>query len=212
MKTAAAPEGSVTLRRVDAQPSRRPPKSEWSFDLTLKNDAAEPRWFLLADPFEHPLSEPREAPGLAVFEAKSAGGAAVRMVRFSSTNDIVAFHLPSGSTLNIDNLALRCWSEQCPATLNVWASATLNVSGKPVLDGWLKGQPLSAPPGEDRVDMKGAKKTFKHLNKDFNAEAIDYAAAAKWSLKHDTASPWGAGISPEANETMRKAAEGAEPK
>jgi hypothetical protein len=180
----------VRVLKAVAQRAPRPPKSIWTVDLELTaGEGGEGQWFVFSDPIENAPME-RTAPGVKLLEATTQGGASVRLVRFSSTPNLLAVWVAPGSVLTLLELKLQCWLGRGAEALEVHGTRALRVSGVSVMEGWLKGQQVKSPVGEVEVVFGAGRQVLNHLNPDFEAEPVTYEVEERWRCALGVGAPW----------------------
>jgi hypothetical protein len=98
---------AVEVSLVGERPGR-PPQRRLTIDVTLRNRAAEPRWFLL------PTDLPPTAPhgGVDVLEVQQlAGQGRAVLGRFLGTGGFQAALVPGGAEVRLHGLSLSYWAE-----------------------------------------------------------------------------------------------------
>jgi hypothetical protein len=181
----------VRVLKATAQRAPRPPKSIWTVDLEL-TAGPDGRWFVLSDPIEN-APEPRTSPGVKLLEATAASGAVVRMVRFSSTPNLLAFWVAPGAVVRLTELKLQCWAARGVEALEVHGARDVLVSGASVTEGWLKGHAVQSPVGGGSLAEVGfgtGRQVLNHLNPDFAAEPVTYQAEERWRCALNVEVPW----------------------
>lgn len=182
----------VTARLLAIEPAARPPRSTWTFDLSLANEATEARWFLLSQPIDVSLGQPRGTVG-AELTAIATDQGPVPVLHLSSANEILAVLLPVGGRLELRGVTLGCWVAGGVTALEVWAVPEVLIDGRPIARTWLAGHALQAPAGSVTADYGARKREHKYMDPTFTDHGVRYTAAEKWSLPLDLtghALPW----------------------
>ena len=132
---ASTNEPVVEIKYV-AMHLERPPKIRLFFDITLSNERAGPRWFLLPDR----LGPEREAAAYAVdiiegYELQGQGQAGV--VHFGGSHGFQALLLPAGGRVELQRFPILFWGKMPDSVLiEVISANQLTVGGKPA-EAWL---------------------------------------------------------------------------
>lgn len=192
------PSGSVEAEVLGIEGAARPPKSVWSLRVTLRNDASEPRWFLLSDPLEDDPSKPRNAPGARIDALETPAGE-VRRLLVHSTDELLGFRLPAGASLVVEPLELETWKKEGVETLKAVSAEAIQADGAPLVERWLDGRDMLVPDGVERVDPRNAAKLAEHMNEDLEMVPIGLERAASLRAPLDTSGlelPWAGSETP----------------
>jgi hypothetical protein len=184
-------QSDVTVLKASAVRAPRPPKSVWTVDLKLSNGDTKPKWFVFSDPLENPPAS-RTSPGVKLLESnttKPAGGT-VRLLRFSSTPNVLAVCVAPGATVLLSEVKLQCWIASGVEALEVHATSALLVSGQSVTEGWLKGHSVVSPEGEVHAVFGAGRQLLNHLNPNFEAEPLSYDVEEAWKCALNVTAPW----------------------
>ncbi len=127
---AATEMSTVGAEVVSVALGRRPPVSVWTFDLTLENGAAEPRWLVVPDPPETSFDQAWGANGVGVF-AVGAEEEHVTMVEIQGTPGLIAFLLAPRARIELSGISLRSWQEEPLTHLEVRAVSDLMIGYRP---------------------------------------------------------------------------------
>jgi hypothetical protein len=176
---------TVTSNLTGIHGAARPPKTTWTFDITIEN-GDEAGWFLLSNPLEHALDAPRKAPGARVGEIDSGQGT-VPVLHVMSTNEVMGFHLPAGGKLSLKGVQLDCWLEAGVDAMEVQLARDVSVGGKPIADHWLEGRAMTAPSSAS-ANYDAEKRVFKHVNDNYDTEEVSWTTIQSWSLPLDRSS------------------------
>lgn len=124
----------------------KPPMAENSFDVTLTNPAAAPRWLILPRTFPY-AGEDHPAPGGNEIEVQAfvlSTEPRVVIVEGVSAN-FLAVRLPGGAIVTLRGLGITSWWHDRPAAvdLEVLVAREITVGGTPLAE-LVKGDPTSA--------------------------------------------------------------------
>ena len=113
----------------------KPPMAENSFDVTLTNPAAAPRWLILPSTFPY-TGEDHPAPGGDEVELQAyllSTEPRVVIVEGVSAN-FLALRLPGGATVTLRGLQITSWWHERPAAvdLEVLVAREITVGGVPL--------------------------------------------------------------------------------
>jgi hypothetical protein len=189
---------SVSARLVALEPGPRHPESTWTFHLELQNRSAQAQWFVFLRVLGESLDAIAAAPGARLDTLASPQGP-VPVVRLLSGYEVVAFRLPPGGQLAIERMPLSCWNEQGASDIEVWALNELLVGGKPIEEGWLKGQNITAPQTARIAQFGTPEPVYKHLDPELENTPVELTPTRRWKLLIDRGSmslPWAGGGPP----------------
>jgi hypothetical protein len=124
---------------------RKPPLVELIFDVVLRNDRAQPRWFLLPSnlgPGHSPIGEKGGIDTLEVFAPRGKGR--VRLGRFLGTGGFNALFLPPHAEVRLRRFPISYWGEP-PANLEIEIviARRLTIGGE-AAESWFGRNPLSS--------------------------------------------------------------------
>jgi len=157
---AAAPvdseKQSVELVYVESKP-QKPPLKRLFFNVTLRNQRTEPRWFLLPS-VVHPKDKMLKGgiDGVEVYTLQ--GGARVIAGRFLGTGGFQAVLLPPSAEVKLTKMPVDCWYptlKECAVPIEVVIARQLTLGGEPA-ESWLGDKPMSDARGE--ASFEGAKR------------------------------------------------------
>ena len=135
---ASVKEAAVTAKAVELI-RRRPPLAEVVMDVTLRNQEAAPRWFIL------PRSLPDDGKGgVDVLEVSAAEGEGRAVVgRFLGGGGFYGVLLPAGAVVQLKALSFEVW-EESPEVLRFTArvASELSLGGEPAR-AWFAADPTS---------------------------------------------------------------------
>ncbi len=135
----------VELEYISKQ-YQRPPQVKLFFEAILRNEQAEPRWFILPDNIDRATAATCTTNGLEVWEW--SGKNRVIVGQFLGEVGIQVFHLPAGAELKIHYLALKHWGE-LPASVNLEAiiARQIMIDGQPI-ESWFEVKSLNEAQAE----------------------------------------------------------------
>jgi len=124
---------------------RKPPLVELIFDVVLRNDRAQPRWFLLPSnlgPGHVAIGEKGGVDNLEVFAPRGKGR--VRLGRFLGTGGFHALLLPPGAEIRLRSFPISYWGE-LPANLEIEIviARRLTIGGE-TAESWFGRNPMSS--------------------------------------------------------------------
>jgi len=123
---------------------RKPPLVELYFDLVLRNDRSEPRWFLLPkslSPEASSIGAKGGVDGLEVFAPEGKGR--VLIGRFLGTGGFQAILLPGGAEVRLRAFPVAFWGElpdDLPVEIVIAKQLTIGREGA---GAWFGGNPIS---------------------------------------------------------------------
>lgn len=145
-------EQPVEMRYVGVTPGK-PPLASLLFDITLRNSAAAPRWFLL--PAELTLTAKTPTGGVDGVEVFSLSGQGrVVLGRFQGSAACQALLLPAGAVVTIHRFSIQFWEEdqpKAPVPVEVVIARELTVGGEPAT-AWFGESPTSDTQAEVSAD------------------------------------------------------------
>ena len=138
---------------------QRPPIALFFFDVTLHNDHAEARWFLLPDEGARPRSHSYVIDTVDVY--KLGNNEEVTVGHFSGPHGFFALLVPANRQIVLEAFPIMTVEEDLPDTFIVEIVATRNLTiGTEPIEAFLGTQPLSlgeagvsAEPLADQLDV-----------------------------------------------------------
>jgi hypothetical protein len=139
----------------------RPPLANLLFDVTLRNQAAGARWFLLPAKIEPSTGPGGGVDGIEVDAMEGKGR--VVLGRFQGRQKLQALLLPAGAEIAIRRLAIQTWEDLPKGAIPIVAVAATNltVGGEPA-ESWFGENPscdLRAEVSADDAEMISARHT-----------------------------------------------------
>jgi hypothetical protein len=143
----------ITLR-FDGRQRSKPPLTSLLFDAELRNDAAEPRWFVLPTALG---AVSGEEPGVhSLIAWQLAGSGRVVLGELHGTWQRQCLLLPAGARLTLRRLPVLAWEEDqdlVRAEVRACTLRALWIAGEPAAT-WFGVDPLCDPDGEAAADER----------------------------------------------------------
>lgn len=135
-ETAAQETGPIVSAKAGPRFYGKPPRVEHSFDVTLRNPDAEPRWLVLPTSFPYEgQTTPRPGAGevaeVQVFELSKAPRVVIGK---TIGGEAWVLHLPGRETVTLRGLKIASWWETMPesVTLEVIVASALRLGDAPL--------------------------------------------------------------------------------
>lgn len=156
---------SVEMQYCAMKPGR-PPLKYLSFNVTVRNSADKPQWFLFpASLYDQPVTE-RENAGIDAVELFADSGHKVTVVYFMGTKKLQAdgaggfkgVLLPGGAAVSIHGFGISFWGEPVsPLPIRVVVADKITLGGTEIGE-WLEKKLLSAKTAEVKdLERAGSK-------------------------------------------------------
>ena len=157
--------GAVEISYCDLRPGR-PPLKYMSFNVTVRNTADKPQWFLLPAALYDKPSGGRKDAGIDSIALWADSQHQVTLVEFMGTMKLQpegaggfkGLLLPPGAMVSVQGLGISFWGEPVsPLSIKVVTADQVKIDRKPV-EQWLGKPLLSARTAEVKdLDRAGAK-------------------------------------------------------
>jgi len=136
------PVDAVSAQYAGSQPNQ-PPFVTRFFDVTLKNEAKEPRWFIFPRSLTQPRTETGGVDSVEVF--KFGGTGTVLLGDFLGNGGFKAVLLPAHAEVTLKKLPIKSFEEKRlsgKTELPVVIASSITVGGKPA-ESWMGGAAAS---------------------------------------------------------------------
>jgi hypothetical protein len=119
---------------------QRPPLVSLSFNVTLRNQAAEPRWFIL--PSKLNLPPGKGVDGVEIYQINGQGRVVIG--RFQGTSGVQTLLLPANAQVTLWDLSIAYWGSlpKDEIALEVITAKQLTVGNEPI-QAWFGNNPSS---------------------------------------------------------------------
>lgn len=144
-------DNSAVEAKITGKRRGRPPAVQLQVDLTLRNKADKPRWFVL--PKDLNTGNPDGGVDtIEAYELKGQGRAVV--LSLLGSNGAQAVLVPGGGEVKIEGLAIAHWGDlPQKVDLEVILASDVTLSGKP-----LRGYAAAEPQSDKHAAVSGAQK------------------------------------------------------